>query len=229
MTTVDLLYTQVTEHFSAWIEQAKIALGELTIEVKPEHLVKMSLALRDEANFNFKSLVDVCGIDYLHYGLADWETESTTATGFSRGVTSLPLREHAGKPHRFAVVYHLLSLSKNHRIRLRVAIPNDHELIVDSVMEIWPAANWYEREVFDLYGILFRGHPDLRRLLTDYGFVGYPFRKDFPLIGKVEARYDAKLQRVIYEPVSIAPRVLEPKVIRKDHRYQIEEQAPHGK
>jgi NADH-quinone oxidoreductase subunit C len=228
MTTVDLLYTQVTEHFSAWIEQAKIALGELTIEVKPEHLVEMCLALRDEAKFDCKSLVDVCGIDYLHYGLADWETESTTITGFSRGVTTSALQEHSSKPHRFAVVYHLLSLSKNHRIRLRVSIPNDHELIVDSVMEIWPSANWYEREVFDLYGILFRGHPDLRRLLTDYGFVGYPFRKDFPLIGKVEARYDAKLQRVIYEPVSITSRVLEPKVIRKDPRYQTEEQA-HGK
>jgi NADH-quinone oxidoreductase subunit C len=131
-------------------------------------------------------------------------------------------QEEPAKPNRFAVVYHLLSLSNNQRIRLRVNIPNEQELIVDSVMDIWPAANWYEREVFDLFGILFRGHPDLRRILTDYGFVGHPFRKDFPLIGKVEARYDATLKCVVYEPVSIVARVLEPKVIRRDHRYASE-------
>lgn len=219
MTHVNILGTQVMERFSAWIAGTSVALSELTIEVKPEHILDICLALRDEADFDCKLLVDICGMDYLQYGLDNWATESTTATGFGRGVTSAEIRENPGQPSRFAVVYHLLSLTNNHRIRLRVFIPNENELIIDSVMAIWPSANWYEREVFDLFGILFRGHPDLRRLLTDYGFVGHPFRKDFPLIGKVEARYDAKLQRVIYEPVSIEPRVLEPKVIRKDHRY----------
>src|SRR5262249_19607567 len=140
----------------------------------------------------------------------------------AENVSSPDVQEAALQSSRFAVVYHLLSLSKNHRIRLRVFLPNENELIIDSVIKLWPSANWYEREVYDLFGILFRGHPDLRRILTDYGFLGHPFRKDFPLIGKVEARYDATLQRVIYEPVSISARVLEPKVIRTDHRYLVE-------
>jgi NADH-quinone oxidoreductase subunit C len=225
MTNVNILCTQVTERFSAWIVSANVSLSELTIEVKPEHILDISLALRDEADFDYKLLIDVCGVDYLQYGLDDWETESTTATGFGRGVTAQFLRENPPKPARFAVVYHLLSLTKNHRIRLRVALPDESDLMIDSVMEIWPSANWYEREVFDLFGILFRGHSDLRRILTDYGFAGHPFRKDFPLIGKVEARYDAKLRRIVYEPVSIQPRVLEPKVIRKDHRYKLSEHS----
>jgi NADH-quinone oxidoreductase subunit C len=156
----------------------------------------------------------------LQYGLDDWQTESTTLTGFSRGCEYNEYRDNPAKPNRFAVIYHLLSLTHNHRIRLRVNIPNESPLMVDSVVSIWPSANWFEREAFDLFGILFKGHPDLRRLLTDYGFHGHPFRKDFPLIGKVEARYDAALGRVIYEEVSIEPRILEPKVIRHDNRYQ---------
>ena len=219
MTDVTVLCTQINERFSAWITSAKVAVGELTVEVKPEHILDICHVLRDEPDFDFKLLVDVCGVDYLQYGLDDWQTHSTTLTGFSRGVTSTFLRELPSKPNRFAVVYHLLSLTKNQRIRLRVNLVDDKELIVDSVMDIWPSANWFERETFDLFGILFRGHPDLRRILTDYGFVGHPFRKDFPLIGKVEARYDAKLKRVVYEPVSIEPRILEPKVIRRDNRY----------
>lgn len=219
MTDINELCELVTKRFADSIDGTKIALNELTVEVKPSHLVAMCEALRDESVFNFKMLIDVCGVDYLHYGLDDWQTESATEEGFSRGVTSALLRESPAKPNRFAVVYHLLSLSKNQRIRLRVNIPNDTELMVDSVVTIWPAANWYEREAFDLYGILFKGHPDLRRILTDYGFLGHPFRKDFPLIGKVEVRYDAKLKRVIYEPVSIESRTLEPKVIRHDNRY----------
>lgn len=219
MTDVHILHSQITERFAAWIDQASVALGELTVEVKPEHLLELCLALRDQEIFDFKLLVDVCGIDYLHYGLADWETDSATETGFGRGVTEHPLREAAAQPNRFAVVYHLLSLNKNHRIRLRVNIQDAREMMVDSVVDIWPAANWYEREAFDLFGILFKGHPDLRRILTDYGFVGHPFRKDFPLIGKVEVRYDAELKQVVYEPVSIEARILEPKVIRHDNRY----------
>lgn len=229
MTDVKTLQTQITERFSDWIEAADVKLSELTVDVKPEHILDICRALRDEADFDFKLLLDVCGVDYLRYGLDDWETETTTATGFARGVTSRLLRDTPPMPHRFAVVYHLLSLNKNHRIRLRVSLPNESELIVDSVMELWPSANWYEREAFDLFGILFRGHPDLRRILTDYGFIGHPFRKDFPLIGKVEARYDANLKRVIYEPVSIELRVLEPKVIRHDHRYMVAEKPQDGK
>lgn len=226
-----------------WLEGSHIAFGELTLLVKREHLLNLCELLRDEPTFDFKLLADVCGVDYLEYGFADWETESTTETGFSRGVTAKKFPEpiesredhrredvgKGGKPNRFAVVYHLLSLTRNHRVRLRVNIPNDAELIVDSVIDLWPSANWFEREAFDLFGILFRGHPDLRRILTDYGFHGYPFRKDFPLIGKVEPRYDAKLKRVIYEPVSIEPRILEPKVIRHDHRYLQPKDEIHGK
>jgi NADH-quinone oxidoreductase subunit C len=214
--------SQLKERCANWLENTIIRLDEVTLEVKPAHLLDLCLWLRDTSGFEFNQLIDVCGVDYLHYGLDDWETESTTETGFSRGTTATLLRENPGKPNRFAVVYHLLSLTQNQRIRLRVNIPNQSELMVDSVIAIWPAANWYEREAFDLFGILFRGHPDLRRLLTDYGFVGHPFRKDFPLIGKVEARYDAALGRVIYEPVSIVARVLEPKVIRRDNRYLVE-------
>lgn len=219
MTDVNTLCTQINERFAEWIFSAQVALGELTVEVKPEHLLELCSMLRDDPEFDFQQLIDVCGLDYLHYGLDDWQTESTTETGFGRGVTERLLRDNPAKPTRFAVVYHLLSLNKNHRIRLKANLPDHQELIVDSVVHLWPAANWFEREAFDLYGILFRDHPDLRRILTDYGFVGHPFRKDFPLIGKVEARYDAKLKRVVYEPVSIVARVLEPKVIRHDNRY----------
>jgi NADH-quinone oxidoreductase subunit C len=176
--------------------------------------------LRDKPKYAFQTLIDVCGVDYLHYGRAEWQTESSTGTGFGRGVNKefTELGEKWTKP-RFAVVYHLLSLEHNHRIRLRAFV--DEELpALDSVVEIWPAANWFEREAFDLFGIIFKGHPDLRRLLTDYGFIGHPFRKDFPLIGNIEVRYDAKLKRVVYEPVSIEPRILEPKVIRFDNRYK---------
>lgn len=222
MTDVNTLQEQMTKQLDGWLECATVALGELTLDVRAEHLIELSQVLRDDPAFGFNMLVDVCGVDYLQYGLADWQTQTATSTGFGRGVTERYLREGDEKRSRFAVVYHLLSLSNNHRVRLRVNLHDDAELIVDSVINIWPAANWFEREAFDMFGILFRGHPDLRRILTDYGFVGHPFRKDFPLIGKVEARYDAALKRVIYEPVSIEPRILEPKVIRHDHRYLVE-------
>lgn len=225
---INQLLTQIQAHFPQGIE-AKIALNELTLEMKPELLLDVCRKLRDLPEFGFNMLIDVCGVDYLHYGQDDWQTNSSTETGFSRGVLARAEQEEPAKPYRFAVVYHLLSLTNNHRIRLRVMIPEEKELIVDSVMELWPAANWYEREAFDLFGIVFRGHPDLRRILTDYGFVGHPFRKDFPLIGKVEARYDAALKAVVYEPVSIEPRILEPKVIRHDNRYLIEQEESHGK
>lgn len=223
MANLNTLQAQLTERFADAILLAQLTFDEITLDVKAEQLLSVCRALRDEPNFDFKLLVDVCGVDYLHYGLDDWQTDSATESGFSRGVLPKLVAVEPGKPNRFAVVYHLLSLSNNQRVRLRVNIPNDKEVIVDSVEEIWPAANWYEREAFDLFGILFRGHPDLRRLLTDYGFSGHPFRKDFPLIGKVEARYDATLKRIVYEPVSIKPRILEPKVIRHDNRYLSEQ------
>ena len=213
----------IQSRFATLVEHIILVDDELTLEVKGEHLHELCETLRDDPQFDFKLLIDVCGVDYLHYGLSDWETESTTGTGFGRGVTDVPIRDAKRKPNRFAVVYHLLSLTHRHRIRLRVNIPNGAPLVVESVIELWPAANWFERETYDLFGIIFNGHPDLRRLLTDYGFHGHPFRKDFPLIGNVEARYDATLKRVIYEPVSIPPRTLEPKVIRHDNRYLKEE------
>lgn len=228
MTEINALLTQIQSRFSVEIESATVALDELTLEIKSAHLLTVCQALRDEPDFDFKLLVDVCGVDYLHYGLDDWQTNSATETGFGRGVLNKMERENPAKLNRFAVVYHLLSLTKNQRVRLRVNIPHDADLMVDSVIDIWPSANWFEREAFDLFGILFRNHPDLRRILTDYGFVGHPFRKDFPLIGKVEARYDATLKRVVYEPVSIQARVLEPKVIRHDNRYLNEELDSHG-
>lgn len=223
MTDVNILSQQVTERFADLIHDVKVALGELTIQVSPANLHQFCLILRDDPDFRFDCLLDVCGVDYLHYGVDDWQTDSATETGFSRGVSLSPEVVTPKKAYRFGVVYHLLSLKLNHRVRVRVVIPDEHDAIVDSVVDIWPSANWFERETFDLFGILFRNHPDLRRILTDYGFVGHPFRKDFPLIGKVEARYDAALKRVIYEPVSIEPRILEPKVIRRDNRYAAEE------
>lgn len=225
MTDMTLLSTQLQSRLSSMLISATIALNELTLEVVPEHLLEVCRILKEEKEFAFNMLMDVCGVDYLHYGLDEWQTQSATAEGFSRGSTKTAIRVIESPPVRFAVVYHLLSLTLNHRVRLRVSLPVEQELMIDSVTDIWPAANWFEREAFDLFGIIFKGHADLRRILTDYGFVGHPFRKDFPLIGKVEARYDANLKRVIYEPVSIEPRILEPKVIRRDHRYLNEKEV----
>lgn len=219
---IETLSTDVTERLSKWLEHTFIASGELTLEISAAHLREVCLILREEPLFEFNQLIDVCGVDYLHYGLSEWETESATLTGFERGVDRQQMERVTSVKSRFAVVYHLLSLTNNQRIRLRVFL-EESDLNVPSVHDIWPAANWYEREAYDLFGIVFTNHPDLRRILTDYGFEGHPFRKDFPQSGYVEVRYDAKEQRVINQPVSITPRVLEPKVIRRDNRYQIEE------
>jgi len=191
---------------------------ELCYEVQPADIKRVCLALRDDPALKFESLIDLAGIDYLDYGSSEWKTLSATASGFSRGVN----RGATRAPHdgaRFAVAYQLLSVTHNHRLRLRARCEDAEDPTIDSVVDIWPGANWFEREAFDLFGILFSGHPDLRRILTDYGFIGHPFRKDFPLIGNVEVRYDADKQRVVYEPVSIEPRTLVPKVIRNDNRY----------
>ncbi len=188
------LATQLESRFKGLVSECTVAAGELTIELPKHNLVTVCRALRDEAAFGFEQLVDVCGVDFLTYREGQWT-----------------------KP-RFGVVYHLLSVRNNHRVRLRTYC-EAQEPIVDSVVGIWNSANWYEREAFDLYGIVFDGHPDLRRILTDYGFVGHPFRKDFPVSGHVEMRYDPEKGRVVYEPVSIEPRTNVPRVIRDDHRY----------
>jgi NADH-quinone oxidoreductase subunit C len=215
----EILQEKLLARWGTKLHSHQIKLGELTVEIAPEELHAFCLALRDEAEFKFEQLIDVCGVDYLHYGLSEWQTNDATLTGYSRGVAE-NLKDASAESHqrRFAVVYHLLSIKHNWRIRIR-SFPKGEPPRIDSVMDIWESANWFEREAFDLYGILFAGHPDLRRILTDYGFVGHPFRKDFPLIGQVEMRYDATLKRCVYEPVSIQPRVLVPKVIRHDNRY----------
>jgi NADH-quinone oxidoreductase subunit C len=198
---------------------------ELTVEVAAAALLDAARMLRDAPELQFDTLIDVTVVDYSQFRLEQWATHSASGTGFSRGrMPPAPAEEHAPPPRpaagaRFAVVYHLLSVSNNQRIRVRVKCDSDDDPVVDSVVGIWAAANWFEREAFDLFGVVFRDHPDLRRILTDYGFVGHPFRKDFPLIGNVEVRYDEALQRVVYQPVSIEPRVLVPRVIREDNRY----------
>jgi NADH-quinone oxidoreductase subunit C len=194
--------------------------GELTYEVAAEGLLEAALVLRDDPELKFEMCMDVCGVDYLEHGRAEWKTQDATSSGFSRGVARGPeLDAPVAAGRRFAVVYHLLSISLNQRLRLRVFCADQPEPMVDSVTGIWAGVDWFERETFDMFGIMFRGHPDLRRLLTDYGFIGHPFRKDFPLSGNVEVRYDPEKGRVVYQPVSIDPRVLVPKVIRHDNRY----------
>ncbi len=218
MTKSDYLLEQLHAEFASYITQASFAHEELTIECKAHDLPVLMLALRDNKPFCFDQLIDLCGVDYLHYGEYDWKTDSATENGFSRGVESQESKACNFEKPRFAVVYHLLSTTKNQRLRVKVFTDAAH-LIIPSIHTIWKGANWFEREAYDMYGILFEGHPDLRRILTDYGFIGHPFRKDFPLSGQVEMRYDAKLEKVIYTPVDITPRVLVPKVIRNDNRY----------
>ncbi len=176
----------------------QLRYGELTINVPAEDILTVSEVLRDNPMLAFDTLIDLCGIDYLTYG-----DELSRKSNF--------------KNRRFAVIYHLLSVDRNHRLRVRVLAENNDFPVVDSVTDIWPVANWFEREAFDLYGIVFTYHPDLRRILTDYGFIGNPFRKDFPITGHVEMRYDAEQKRVIYQPVTIEPREITPLVIREEN------------
>lgn len=210
--------------------------GEVGIVFDPADWHGSCRALRDE--FGFEMLIDVCGADYMGYGSDEWDT-GVSSQGFSRGVSGKGAgrfqfgevsSEQLPQPqaeadintprHRFAVVLHLLSLQHNRRVRATCFAPDDALPMVDSVTDLWPVADWFEREAFDMFGIVFAGHPDLRRILTDYGFVGHPFRKDFPLIGNVEVRYDAELRRVVYEPVtSVEPRITVPRVIRDDARF----------
>ena len=192
-TRTETLAAALAAAFDPPLTSITVALGEVTAVVAAERLSVVMRALRDRPEFRFESLIDACGVDYSTYGDGAWDGA------------------------RFAAVYHLLSLSHNHRLRVRTFAVDDDFPILPSVVDVWPAANWFEREAFDLYGIVFDGHPDLRRLLTDYGFVGHPFRKDFPLSGYVEMRYDPEQKRVIYQPVTIEPREITPRIVREQN------------
>jgi NADH-quinone oxidoreductase subunit C len=189
---------------------------ELTLSIDRSDLIAVMQVLHDHPQIAMTQCIDICGVDYASYGESEWVTRNAANSGFGRGVSRAA--PEADPNRRFAVVYHLLSIQYNVRLRVKCWL-DATQPIVDSVISIWASANWFEREAFDLFGILFNGHPDLRRILTDYGFIGHPFRKDFPLIGQVEMRYDPEQQRVVYEPVSIEPRTLVPRVIRDDARY----------
>ncbi len=201
--------------------------GIVTITVAVDDWQQVALMLRDDPRFAFTQLTDLCGVDYLSFGQEEWESNDATNSGFSRGVEELgPGRfnwqdrpEASEIEQRFRVVVHLISITHNTRLRMSTFAADEGMPVVPSLVEIWNSANWYERETFDMFGIVFEGHPDLRRILTDYGFTGHPFRKDFPLIGNVAVRYDEEKGRVVYEPVEIEPRVLVPRVIRDDSRY----------
>ena len=220
--------THVRELFGDAIVNERFAYGELTLEVQRASFHKVCKRLRDDNLLRFEQLIDVCGVDYLTYRAEDPDVEGRARASTSTTVEMIadpakseqvlersPRKQAMASSPRFAAVYHLLSISRNQRLRLRVFL-DDSLPVVDSVVDIWPSANWFEREAFDLFGIVFEGHPDLRRILTDYGFIGHPFRKDFPLSGHVEMRYDPEQRRVVYQPVSIEPRVLVPRVIREE-------------
>ncbi len=218
-TRIDLLAESIEATFAGRLNRIESSCGELTYELAADDLLQIGAALRDGAAFKFEQLIDLTGMDYLNYGQVEWLTQQSTGTGFSRGAVRSEHAKNDSSDGRFAVVYHLLSVVNNVRLRLRVRIANNDVPMIESVVGIWASANWFEREAFDMFGILFKQHPDLRRILTDYGFIGHPFRKDFPLIGNVEVRYDEAKGRVVYQPVSIEPRVLVPRVIRDDNRY----------
>jgi NADH-quinone oxidoreductase subunit C len=216
----EALAQKIDAQLQGQVQRVAALEGELAYTCEAAQLLAVCRALRDAPELKFEMLMDLAGVDHLVYGRDEWQTESATRSGFSRGRVARTDAPDLNAAGRFAVVYNLLSITHNQRVRLTVRCPDTAEPVVDSVVQVWASANWFEREAFDLFGILFRGHPDLRRLLTDYGFIGHPFRKDFPLIGNVEVLYDAAKQRVVYQPVSITPRVLVPKVIRHDHRYE---------
>jgi NADH-quinone oxidoreductase subunit C len=187
-----VLHERLEKVLGKKVSRIHVALGELTLVVRSEDYQEVTTTLRDDPTLNFEQLMDLCGVDYSEYGNATWEGP------------------------RFAVVSHLLSVKHNWRLRLKVFAPEDSYPLVTSVTPIWNSANWFEREAFDLFGILFDGHEDLRRILTDYGFIGHPFRKDFPVSGNVEMRYDPEQKRVIYQPVTIETREVTPRVIREE-------------
>jgi NADH-quinone oxidoreductase subunit C len=216
----ETLASRLSARFAERVKLLPALRGETAIEVPAGHLLAVCQTLRDDRELAFEQLIDVAGVDYLDYGRDEWSTLSSTVSGFSRGVHHLREQVANVRPSRFGVTYQLLSVTHNWRLRVRSYASDSEPPVIDSVVGIWASANWFEREAFDLFGILFNGHPDLRRLLTDYGFIGHPFRKDFPLIGNVEVKYDPAKGRVVYQPVSIEPRTLVPRVIREDNRYE---------
>jgi NADH-quinone oxidoreductase subunit C len=225
----ETLASRVAARFAEQLRALPGVAGDVAFEVAAADLRSVCRVLCDDPQFGFEQLIDLSGVDYLDYGRDEWSTLGSTATGFSRGVNRIRETVAEARAGRFAVSYQLLSVANNWRLRLRSFASEGEPPVIDSVVEIWAAANWYEREAFDLYGILFKDHPDLRRLLTDYGFIGHPFRKDFPLIGNVEVKYDPVKRRVVYQPVSIEPRTLVPRVIREDNRYETAlKDAPPG-
>ncbi len=207
----ETLAASLTAAFGERLGGVTVALDEITAVVPVAELVDTMRGLRDRPEFSFATLIDLCGVDYSAYG--------GEATGFLYSSSDATPPEPIVRTHpgRFAVVYHLLSLTHNTRLRVRSFAADDDFPVLPSVIDVWPGANWYEREAFDFYGIMFAGHPDLRRILTDYGFVGHPFRKDFPLSGHVEMRYDPEQGRVIYQPVTIEPREVTPRIIREEN------------
>lgn len=214
------LRANLTSLFGDKLVSAQEMLNELTIVVNPAVMLDVLTQLRDAKELRFEQLIDLCGVDYSTYG-------SDISDGGAYFSSDLAPDDTAAHPNRFAVVYNLLSMTHNMRIRVRVFAEEDEFPVLPSVIDIWPSANWYEREAFDLYGIVFTGHPDLRRILTDYGFVGNPFRKDFPLSGNVEMRYDPEQQRVVYQPVSIEPREVTPRIVREE-KYAIGPEPGNG-
>ena len=207
----ETLAASLSAAFGERLGGVTVALDEVTAIVPVADLVDTMRGLRDRPELAFATLVDLCGVDYSAYG---GEPTGFVHTSSDATAPEPLVRTH---PRRFAVVYHLLSLINNTRLRVRTYAADDDFPVVDSVIGVWPSANWYEREAFDFYGIMFAGHPDLRRILTDYGFIGHPFRKDFPLSGHVEMRYDPEQGRVIYQPVSIEPREVTPRIIREEN------------
>ena len=199
---LDQLSAQLKLALGNKITKLVFMLDELTIECKAEHYIAVCIKMRDYAELSFEQLIDLSGVDYSQYALDTMDT--------------LDAEDNQREGARYAVVLHLLSVSLNQRVRLKVFAQDDDFPMLPTLVNVWPAANWYEREAFDLYGLMFENHPDLRRILTDYGFVGHPFRKDFPMIGNVEMRYDPAQQRVIYQPVSIELRNNVPRIIRKE-------------
>jgi NADH-quinone oxidoreductase subunit C len=215
---IDELNARLKSSLAERVRSCHSLPDECAIEVDDASLLEVARTLRDDPQLKFEQLIDLCVVDYLDYGRAEWRTNAATSSGFSRGVNRTAPHTRAGNK-RYAVVSQLLSLTHNVRLRVRVWADSTEDPMVDSLVPIWPSAEWFEREAFDLFGVLFRGHPDLRRILTDYGFIGHPFRKDFPLSGNVEVRYDEREKRVVYVPVEIEPRTLVPRVIRHDNRY----------
>ncbi len=206
----EALAQKIDAQLAGSVQRVPALASELAYTCAAAELLTVCRTLRDAPELKFEMLMDLAGVDHLVYGRDEWQTESATRSGFSRGRVAPAAAPDLDAAGRFAVVYNLLSITHNQRVRLTVRCPDTAEPVVDSLVPVWSSANWFEREAFDLFGILFRGHPDLRRILTDYGFIGHPFRKDFPLIGNVEVQYDVDKQRVVYQPVSITPRVLVP-------------------